>query len=161
METPDTPSAATVTIRHATPADAAKLHGLLTLYFDEWSIWQRDTPETVISVIYQDPTLGYFVAERDDVLLGCVLCYRLTGIRRASEIKRLYVRPEARGQGLGKLIFETAEQAARSAGLTWMYLDSTNEFTAALSLYHKHGYEPCDRFNVNAQATLFFRKRLA
>jgi putative acetyltransferase len=147
-------------IRHAAPADASRIHSLLSRYFDEWSIQHRDTLETVLSIIYQEPVLGYFVAEHEGEILGCVLCYRMAHIQCAAEIKRLYVLPELRGHGLGKQLFAASEKAAQAAALKWLYLDSLHEFSAALKLYEKHGYQPCDRYNGNQQAALFFKKRL-
>jgi hypothetical protein len=44
--------------------------------------------------------------------------------------------------------------------LDWIYLDTGADFAAAQSLYQARGYEPCERYNDNPQATCFFRKRL-
>jgi hypothetical protein len=43
----------------------------------------------------------------------------------------------------------------------WIYLDSYDDLKAAIALYGKRGYDRCDRYNDNPQATLFMRKQIA
>jgi len=53
---------------------------------------------------------------------------------------------------------QAAEDHARSVGLHWIYLDTKDDFTAAIALYKRRGYEEIPRFNDNPQATIFLRK---
>jgi hypothetical protein len=55
---------------------------------------------------------------------------------------------------------DLAEQTARSAGHTWIYLDSKAEFQTAIAMYRRRDYKEIPRFNNNPQATIFMRKRL-
>jgi hypothetical protein len=55
---------------------------------------------------------------------------------------------------------EAQEQFARTQGFHWIYLDSTDDFKAALALYRKRGFVPCERYNDNPQATIFLRKNI-
>jgi hypothetical protein len=52
------------------------------------------------------------------------------------------------------------EQYAQASGYEWLYLDSKDDLKAALRFYDRHGYEPCERYNRNQQATVFLRKAL-
>jgi hypothetical protein len=52
------------------------------------------------------------------------------------------------------------EHQSLAAGYDWMYLDSKDNFTDAIAMYRRLGYSPCERYNDNPQATVFFRKRL-
>ncbi len=147
------------TVRRATRDDLPRLTPLLDRYFREWDIWERDSPADLATKLTA-PTLGCFVAEQDGELLGCVFGHPCPSVAAAAECKRLYVQPEGRGHGLAIRLMEHLERQATDEGFVWMYLDTKEEFAAAIQLYVRLGYEPCARYNDNAQATMFFRKRL-
>jgi ribosomal protein S18 acetylase RimI-like enzyme len=69
--------------------------------------------------------------------------------------------PEHRGEGLASLLMDYVEGLAAAGRLEWIYLDTGANFTAAQSLYSARGYESCERYNDNPQATCFFRKKLS
>lgn len=146
-------------IRRATLDDLPQLSVLLERYYDEWHVLQRDPPESLPMYLASAEPCGFLVAERDHELAACVLLRRLSGLGSALECKRLYVLPEYRGQGLASRLMDSIEEiTARCAD--WLYLDTGGEFAAAQALYRARGYETCERYNDNPQATFFYRKRL-
>ena len=147
------------TLRRTTESDLPTILGLLDRYYTEGDVWLRDTPETTLDCI-KHPTLGYFLTEIDGIPVACVLLRPLPTIPHATECKRLYVAPEHRGHRLADRLMQAAEDHARSVGLHWIYLDTKDEFTAAIALYRRRGYEDTPRYNDNAQATIFLRKSL-
>jgi GNAT superfamily N-acetyltransferase len=75
------------------------------------------------------------------------------------EIKRMYVVPDLRGQGLGRRVLGALEDEAREMGLARLRLDTGDRQTAAIELYRSAGYRPIDAYNDSAD--LWFERDLA
>ena len=106
------------------------------------------------------PGIAFLVArEAEGVPLGCVALVDMGGY---GEIKRLYVRPEARGRGVADALMDAAEARAREAGLGLMRLETGPKLTAAVSLYRRRGYRERGPFGDYAAhpASLFMEKAL-
>jgi putative acetyltransferase len=73
--------------------------------------------------------------------VACV-AYRRLGDQHTCEMKRFYVSPAARGQGVGRQLLHALLAAARSAGYRRMVLDVLPEFETARRLYAQTGFEP-------------------
>ena len=70
--------------------------------------------------------------------------------RDAWELKRLWVRSEGRGLGLGRALTQAVLDRARTAGCTAVYLDTVpGAMTAAHRLYLDMGFVPCAVYNDN------------
>ena len=63
-----------------------------------------------------------------------------------AELKRMYVIPEGRGQGLARRILAALEADARAAGRTSMVLETGDRQPEAIALYLSSGYTPCGKF---------------
>jgi GNAT superfamily N-acetyltransferase len=79
-----------------------------------------------------------------------------------AELRRMYVIPSSRGQGLSRQLLAAIEDAARSLGYLHLRLETGNRQTAAIALYRSAGYEPIDRYGpfVEDERSLCFEKRL-
>ncbi len=132
---------------------------ILQEYYEAVDVVQRDTPASVQKIL-GDPASGMWLAYLGDEVVGCVALRRLESIPRAGECKRLYVKPSARGNRVADKLMDALEVFARDEGLEWIYLDTYDDLKAAISLYERRGYERCERYNDNPQATLFMRKRI-
>ena len=77
------------------------------------------------------------------------------------EMKRLYVRPSARGMKLGeKLIMEILKHA-KQAGYKEMVLDTIEPLQSAIYLYEKQGFVRCEAYYDNPMPdVLYYRKDL-
>src|SRR3954454_6203512 len=78
----------------------------------------------------------------------------------ACEIKRMYVVPEARGQGVGRELLAALEDAARALGYAVARLDSGDRQAGAVHLYRTAGYAAIGNFNDNPAASFFGQKAL-
>ncbi|WP_426102227.1 GNAT family N-acetyltransferase [Massilia sp. TSP1-1-2] len=62
------------------------------------------------------------------------------------ELKRMYVRPESRGQGVARAILTVLEACARQDGMRSFKLESGPHQGAALAFYASCGYATCGRY---------------
>jgi ribosomal protein S18 acetylase RimI-like enzyme len=99
------------------------------------------------------------VAGKGDERTGCVALKRLPD--GACEMKRLYVRPAARGSGAGRALAEASIARARDLGYATMRLDTLPSMDAARALYLSLGFRPIERYNDNPiPGVLFFELTL-
>ena len=96
------------------------------------------------------PPHGRIMLATDDdgTLVGCGVIRRIRP--DAAELKRMYVRPEAQGAGLGRRIFEMRITEARRMGCRILYADTVKGNTAMLSMYEKFGFSYIPRYPENA-----------
>jgi GNAT superfamily N-acetyltransferase len=76
------------------------------------------------------------------------------------EIKRMYVREEWRGHGLGGQLLVELEKAARGLGHTCVRLDTGLRQPWAQRLYERSGYRPIGNYNGNRAASFWGEKQL-
>jgi GNAT superfamily N-acetyltransferase len=86
------------------------------------------------------------------------------GVRRlgdgVAEIKRMYVRPPARGRGVARELLAALEEAARSLGYARVRLDTGPKQHHALRLYRSAGYVEVPPYNDNPFACFWGEKDL-
>lgn len=98
---------------------------------------------------------GEYVAPRGTLLLGlvdgraggCVAVHPWEG--EACEMKRLYVRPEAQGTGLGRALAARAIAWSREAGYRRMLLDTLPAMTSAQRMYERIGFRDIEPYRAN------------
>jgi GNAT superfamily N-acetyltransferase len=66
----------------------------------------------------------------------------------AWELKRLWIRPDARGSGLGRIMVQAVIDRARTAGKTLLYLDTApDSMPTAHRLYLEMGFVECPAYS--------------
>ena len=96
----------------------------------------------------------------DDQPAGCVALHRLDGEMAGDEdglgspnvceMKRLFVRPQFRGCGLGQQLVDAVLRFASAIGYRRMRLDTIpNEMSTAVELYRKLGFVEIAPYRVN------------
>ena len=79
-----------------------------------------------------------------------IACIALRPIdERIGEVKRLYVKPTHRRQGLSKILVERIIDDARSLGYKRLVLDTLNTMTPAMNLYKSLGFVEIEAYYPN------------
>lgn len=96
---------------------------------------------------YAPPDGRLLLAVDGERVLGCAALRKVAnGI---CEMKRLYVRPEARGMSLGRRLAEAIVAEARGAGYAELRLDVLPEFEAARRVYQSMGFVSAEPVSHN------------
>ena len=96
---------------------------------------------------YQPPAGRLLLAWNGARAVGSIALRSLDG--RTCEMKRLYVRPEARGEQLGRRLVERICREAREAGYARICLDTLPTMVSARSLYESLGFVPTEPYVFN------------
>ena len=146
-------------ISDAGAGDAEALRALFREYF-AWlgpQGWFDDVEAELAAL-----PAGYealLVARIEGEVVGCVALKELPD--GPCEMKRLYVRPAARGSGSGRALVEAFIARARELGYATMRLDTLPTMDAARALYLSLGFRPIERYNDNpVTGVLFFELTL-
>lgn len=144
----------------ATPFDAPEVQRLITVMNTRRRARMPEfTPaggSTVDARDFLAPHGVFLLATRDEEPVG------IGGLRRlgadAGEIKRLFVSPTARGQGIATALLRALEDRARSIGYAIVRLDTDGGVPAALALFRSAGYREIEDYNGNEYARFWFEK---
>ncbi|WP_404432209.1 GNAT family N-acetyltransferase [Microbacterium lacus] len=149
--------------------DSPEAHALLAEYFHSRELGFAHQ-NVIYTITFPDPALyvppaGVFLMVEDDEGTG-VGC---GGIRlipdgplgRRYEVKHLYLRPETRGRGWGRMLLHDLEQRARALGAAELVLDTHHSLTAAAALYAAAGFSTIEPYNDNPNATRWYAKALS
>lgn len=106
-------------------ADLRLRNGEMMDFYDHHNIIEKNN--TVVLAYIDDKPAG----------CGCFKPFDAESI----EVKRMFVRPDARGNGISKMILTELETWARQLGFKFAVLESASKQVEAHNLYLKSGYE--------------------
>ena len=107
-----------------------------------------------------EPDVTFLVVRAGDEAVGCGALLR--DPRGWGEIKRMYLRPDQRGRGIGRRVLAELATIARNLGLPLLRLETGIHNTEALALYRRAGFTEREAFGDYApdRLSVFMEKRV-
>lgn len=141
------------------PADFLVARELI-LEYTEWLVFdlafqQIDKELDNLPEMYGDTDGGLVLACINDNAVG------VAGIRKYAdkecELKRMFVKPESRGLGIGKLLITACIEVAKKLNYDVIKLDTADFMKSAIKLYVDNGFVeiPAYRYNPHEAARYF------
>jgi putative acetyltransferase len=121
---------------------AADLIGqVLAEYGLGWEPEGADRDVLQVEAHYLNRNGAFYVVERQGQLVGTGAYYPIDRGHNAVEIRKMYLSPGARGQGLGRWLLGVLETAIASAGFGEIWIETASILKEGVALYESSGYE--------------------
>ena len=132
------------------------ISSVLAEYGLEWEPEGTDRDALEVEAAYQQTGGEFWVVEEDGVLVGTAAYHPVSRGDGAVEIRKMYLLPSVRGQGLGRFLLESLESTIVARGYRTIWVETASVLTEAISLYERMGYQTatgiqtprCDRLYV-------------
>jgi putative acetyltransferase len=139
-----TPIGPGFTIREATNADGDAVRSVVTLVLEEYGLTSdpSDTDSDLADIETNYLAAGgvFEVIESGGRVVGTWGLYPQN--RDVCELRKMYLLPEVRGQGLGQEVLVRAIEHARTRGFWRVELETAEVLREAIGLYRKFGFRP-------------------
>ncbi|MGD1856155.1 MAG: GNAT family N-acetyltransferase [Leptolyngbyaceae cyanobacterium] len=149
-------------IRDWQPADrqaAAELIGqVLTDYGLPWEPVVADLDVVQVETHYQDGE--FWVVEQAGTIVGTAAYHPIERGEQAVEIRKMYLLPVARGQGLGRFLLGQLEGAIAARGFKEIWLETATVLKEAVRMYESSGYLP-ETGVATTRCDKVYKKRIA
>lgn len=142
------------------PAAAAVIQQVLAEYGLGWQPEEADRDVVEVEKFYQQAGGQFWVVIQDTAqgteIVGTAAYRPITRGTKAVEIRKMYLLPKVRGQGLGSYLLGQLEIEIAEAGWQEIYLETATVLKEAVYLYENRGYQAttgvetkrCDRIYV-------------
>lgn len=135
---------------------AGVIQQVLAEYGLDWQPEGADRDVVEVEKFYQQAGGKFWVVLQDMEIVGTAAYYPISRGTQAVEIRKMYLLPKVRGQGLGKYLLGQLEIAIAEAGWQQIYLETATALKEAVRLYESCGYQAttgvetarCDRIYV-------------
>jgi len=129
--------------------------GLAELYPPEERFGPNLKPEHL-----EDGRGTFLIARDGDRAVGCGAIRVLDPT--TAEVKRMFVEPDQRGQGVGKAVLMSLEAAAKNMGVRRLALETGVHQHAAIALYRRAGFTEVDCWGeyLSSPSSICFEKNL-
>lgn len=135
---------------------AEVIHAVLAEYGLAWEPDGADCDVLEVEQFYQHSGGAFWVVEQDSAIVGTAAYYPIQRGQQAAEIRKMYLLPAARGQGLGRFLLQQLEATIAAQEFQQIWIETASVLVEAVKLYESSGYRPalgvetarCDRVYV-------------
>lgn len=107
-----------------------------------------------LSEIYKLPKGRLYIAKYNNEIAGCVALKPIDN--KLCEVKRLYVKKEFRGLGIGKLLMDTVIKDAKELNYKTITLETFKSLEVAVHIYYKLGFRKIEKNDKALDANILY-----
>jgi len=148
--------------RNATNADAARIRDIVFSVLEEYGLApdpaSTDSDLEDIEGNYHRRGGAFEVVVARGEVVGCAGLYPVDST--TCELRKMYLLPQCRGEGLGKQILERFLKRARELGFSRMVLETASVLEEAISLYRRYGFKPFQPEHLSARCDQAYELQL-
>ncbi|OUC13935.1 MAG: GNAT family N-acetyltransferase [Alkalinema sp. CACIAM 70d] len=141
---------------HDRTAAATVIEMVLAEYGLGWEPEGADRDVLQVEDCYLERGGEFWVIEQAGTVVGTGAYYPIDRGNQAVELRKMYLLPRVRGQGLGKFLLQQLEAAIQAQGFQEIWIETASVLQEAVRLYETHDYLPstgvetarCDRVYV-------------
>ncbi len=115
---------------------------ILSEYGLPWQPESADQDVIKVEEFYLQTGGEFWVIEKDNHIVGTSAYYPVKRGKNAVEIRKMYLLPDVRKQGLGKFLLTELERAIASKGFEQIWIETASILKEAVILYENNGYLP-------------------
>ena len=115
----------------------------------------------ILPNMYGQPTGALLLAESEGKYIGAVGLRQIEN-EHTCEVKRMYIKPDFQGKGVGKMLMTNLIEEAETMNYKTIKLDTLGpKMPAAVGLYKSFGFKETAPYNYNPyEGVLYFEKYL-
>jgi putative acetyltransferase len=117
------------------------IYQVLQEYGLSWEPEGADRDVLEVETYYLVTGGEFWVVESQGKIVGTSGYYPVSRTEQAVEIRKMYLLPEVRGKGLGKLLLKELEIAIANRGYRQIWVETASVLQAAVKLYESQGYQ--------------------
>lgn len=133
-----------VLIRDWQPADRAAAFAVIKTVLNEYGLTCEpngsDRDASAVETYYLARGGAFWVVEQQGQVVGTAGYHPIERGVNAVEIRKMYLLPAVRGQGLGRYLLQTLEHQIAQQGFQQIWLETATVLKQAVLLYEKSGY---------------------
>ncbi len=133
-------------IRNWQPKDRQPAAQVISAVLQEYGLpWQPQTADRDVLAVedcYLETGGEFWVVELNSALVGTAAYLPIKRGNQAVEIRKMYLLPHVRGQGLGQYILNSLEKAIAIKNYQEIWVETASVLIEAVKLYQKNGYQP-------------------
>ena len=123
-----------------------------------WEPTGADRDVLAVEESYLNSGGEFWVVEQQGKIVGTAAYYPITRGNQAVEIRKMYLIPQVRGQGLGRYLLEQLEKTIFERGFAEIWLETASVLQEAVQLYEKNGYQPATGVETPRCDRIYFKQ---
>lgn len=138
-------------------AAARVIRDSLAEYGLDWEPEGADRDVLEVETFYLDRGGEFWVVEFAGKIVGTSAYYPCNRGDKTVEIRKMYLLPIARGQGLGQHLLAELEQVIITKGYREIWIETASILKTAVRLYEQNGYQPATGVETSRCDLVYFK----